>query len=662
MTRPGLSPADLFRLEVPAAPAVASSGAIAYLRQRNDAIADEGGSELWRLDPDGSDHRRLVQNEFRILSFAWSPCGAKIVYVAREPLDAAGRAAAHRLMVLDVVSGDVSKLASLEYEPRMLAWAPDGQRIAFVMAVRRSSASLVRMPASPPGAHWAPRARYIDRSNYRFEGAGLVEHSDGIFLVPGLGGEVARLGTAEVRGGGVMPGCLSWMPDGASILFASDLGEDWDARGLHTDIHAIDVATGETRPLTDATQGTNSYPVPAPDGEWIACLGCEDRALFHLQPQLRLLRRDGSELRVLLDMDRDILSPAWDAAGEGLYFAYFDSGVDKLAHVDRQGRWHVVADSIGGAATPNINLFGTTYGVARDYLVTTTSTADAPSQIAVVRNGECAAITDLNQGWLSADMLGSVTEVRWASSLDGREIQGWLLRPPGFDPNRSYPLIVEIHGGPNAAYGPKFSFAFQTWAAAGYLVFYPNYRGSTSYGREFVEITQFDYPQQEHHDILSGIDAVQALGGVDAGNVFILGASAGGTLTAWTLAKSARFRAAVCMHPFINYSSFSLTWDLSASYAGRWSKRPVWEDPEWAWSHSPLSLVGQISTPTLVVVGDRDQRTPPGEGEQLYQALKLRGIPTALLIRAAVGHGIGRPSQEIETLLHIMRWFELHRR
>lgn len=661
MTQPGLCPADLFRLEVPAAPAVSNVGVIAYLRQRSDATLDEVVSELWLLNPDGSGHRRLVSNEPCIASFAWSPCGSKIAYVAREPLDAAGQAT-HRLMVLDVESDNVSELAAVEYEPRMLAWSPDGQRIAFVMGVKLAAAPLIQMPVPPPGAHWAPRARYIDRCNYRFEGVGLIECTEAIFIVPSLGGDMVRLGAVEIRGGGLMPGCLSWMPDGTSILFASDLDEGWDARGLHTDIHLIDVATGATRPLTDKTQGTHGFPVPSPDGEWIACLGFADQELFHLQPQLRLMRSDGSQLRVLLDMDRDILSPAWDAAGEGLYFAYFDGGIDKLAHVDLRGRWRVVADSIGGAAAPNINLFGTTYGVARDWLVTTTSAADAASQIAVVRNGEVSAITALNEDWLSADMLGGVAEVRWNSSLDGREIQGWLLRPPGFDPRRSYPLIVEIHGGPNAAYGPKFSFAFQTWAAAGYLVFYPNYRGSTSYGREFVELTQFDYPQQEHHDILSGIEAVQALGSVDADNVFILGASAGGTLTAWTIAKSARFRAAVCLHPFINYSSFSLTWDLSGPYAGRWSKRPVWEDPEWAWSHSPLSLVGDISTPTLVVVGERDQRTPPGEGEQLYQALRLRGIPTALLIRAAVGHGIGRPSQEIETLLHIMRWFELHRR
>lgn len=662
MTRPRLNPADLFRLEIPAAPAVSRSGAIAYLRQRSDAMADAAVAELWTLDPDGSGHRRLAPGEPHVLSFAWSVCGSKIAYVAREPPPDAAAQTPYRLMVVDVASGSELRIATVACEPRMLAWAPDGQRIAFVMAVKHSPPALVQMPTPPPGANWAPRARYIDQSNYRLEGVGLIEHSDGLFIVRSGGGDVARLGQVELRGGGLVPGCISWLPDGTSILFASNLCESWDTQLFHTDIHVIDVATGASRRLTDPAQGTHGFPVPSPDGQWIACLGFQDHALFHEQTQLRLMRSDGTQLRVLLDIDRDILSPAWDLAGAGLFFAFFDAGVDKLAHVDLQGRWRSVADSIGGSATPNINLFGTQYGVGSDFVVTTTSAATAPPQLAVVRGGEVTAITALNESWLSPDMLGSVAEISWASALDGREIQGWIVRPPDFDPSRAYPLIVEIHGGPNAAYGPKFSFAFQTWAAAGYVVFYPNYRGSTSYGREFVEVTQFDYPQQEHHDILSGVAAVQARGGIDAGNVFILGASAGGTLTAWTIAKSTQFRAAVCQHPYINYASFSLSWDLSAPYTGRWSPKPAWEDPQWAWSHSPLSLVGDIETPTLVVVGDRDQRTPPGEGEQLYQALKLRGVATALLVREAVGHAIGRPSQEIEMLLHIMRWFELHRR
>ncbi len=231
------------------------------------------------------------------------------------------------------------------------------------------------------------------------------------------------------------------------------------------------------------------------------------------------------------------------------------------------------------------------------------------------------------------------------------------MYPPGFDPAQAHPLIVEIHGGPNAAYGPKFSWLFQCWAAAGFVVFYPNYRGSTSYGRDFVNVLQQGHPNHEHEDILSGVAAVESLGGIDPQRLYIAGASAGGTLTAWTIGHSNRFRAAVVMHPAINLSSFLLTWDLTWLYARRWLPRTVWEDPVAAWAHSPLSLVGNVRTPTLVVVGDHDQRTPPGEGEQYYNALKQRHVETALLIREGVGHARARPSQDIELNLHILRWF-----
>lgn len=183
MTRPRLNPADLFRLEIPAAPAVSRSGAIAYLRQRSDAMADAAVAELWTLDPDGSGHRRLAPGEPHVLSFAWSVCGSKIAYVAREPPPDAAAQTPYRLMVVDVASGSELRIATVACEPRMLAWAPDGQRIAFVMAVKHSPPALVQMPTPPPGANWAPRARYIDQSNYRLEGVGLIEHSDGLFIV-----------------------------------------------------------------------------------------------------------------------------------------------------------------------------------------------------------------------------------------------------------------------------------------------------------------------------------------------------------------------------------------------------------------------------------------------------------------------------------------------
>lgn len=653
MSRPRLQPENIFELEVPSAPAVARSGLVAYLRRRYDRDEDRILRELWCVETDGRNHRRLAPGERDIPSFAWGPAGSRLAYAARsDPTDDAD--SRHRLMQLDALSGNASCICELPHEPRLITWSPDGRKLAFVMAVRRPDRELVPRP-SGDNNRWAPRARYIDDPFYRLEGVGLIEHTDQLFVVDMPAGQPQMLPGAELRGGGLLPFGIAWRPDSSELLFASNLDADWQRRQCHADVYAIDPASGRLTRLT--REPVSACPVASPDGQWIAFLGFEDRSLFHHQPKLWLMRADGSDARVLLDIDRDLFTPAWDAQSRGVYFSYFDAGVDKVGFVDLAGQWRDVAHPIGGTATPNINIFGSEISVGPDFVVATTSAADRPPQVALARDGTLQPLTDLNADWNQRHGTTRVREVRYRSSLDGEPMQGWLVYPPDFDPRRRYPLIVEIHGGPNAAYGPKFSFTFQCWAAAGFVVFYPNYRGSTSYGSRFVNFIQQGHPQHEHEDILAGVAAVETLGGIDSSRLFLLGASAGGTLTAWTLGKSDRFRAAVCMHPCINYSSFALSWDLSSLYARRWLPRPVWEDPAAAWAHSPLSLVRNIRTPTLVVVGDRDQRTPPGEGEQLYNALQQRGVETALLIRHGVGHAPSRPSQDIELNLHILRWF-----
>ena len=257
-------------------------------------------------------------------------------------------------------------------------------------------------------------------------------------------------------------------------------------------------------------------------------------------------------------------------------------------------------------------------------------------------------------------VLGAVEEIWYESSFDKRKIHGWIVKPPDFDPSKKYPFILEIHGGPRANYGPRFTAEIQLYAAAGYVVLYVNPRGSTSYGSEFAKLIDPGYPSQDHDDLMSGVDAILTKGYVDPERLFITGGSAGGLLSSWAIGKTNRFRAAVVAKPVMNWFSKELTTDSVDQYKYVFGKLP-WEDPEKYFKHSPISLVGNVKTPTMVMVGESDHRTPPSEAEQFYQALKLQKVDTVFVRIPGASHGITtRPSNLIGKVAHVLQWFADH--
>jgi acylaminoacyl-peptidase len=268
----------------------------------------------------------------------------------------------------------------------------------------------------------------------------------------------------------------------------------------------------------------------------------------------------------------------------------------------------------------------------------------------------------VNQDLLAQRTLGQVEEIWYQSSHDGLDIQGWIVKPPGFDPSRRYPLILEIHGGPFADYGDRFSIEKQIMASAGYVVLYTNPRGSTSYGEEFGNLIHHAYPGDDFFDLDSGVDAVIEQGYIDTNQLFVTGGSGGGVLSTWTIGRTDRYRAAVVFYPVINWYSFALTSDIPVLVTKYWFPVPPWEDPEGYMERSTLSLVGNVTTPTLLMTGEADFRTPMSETEQYYQALKLRGVETVLLKAPGESHGIwGRPSHFMQKMSYLVGWFEEHR-
>ncbi|MEG1028728.1 MAG: S9 family peptidase, partial [Brevundimonas sp.] len=391
--------------------------------------------------------------------------------------------------------------------------------------------------------------------------------------------------------------------------------------------------------------------------------GYDDQRMGYHNARLYVMDRDGANRRVLTaSLDRSVQSPVWSQDGRSVLIAYDDHGSTTVARVTLDGAVSTVVQGLSGDDIGR-PYSGGDFSVADDGAVAfTRGTALRPADIHVLRQGRQTQLTRLNADYLAGKTLGAVQRLEIASSHDGRTIESWLTLPAGYVEGQKYPLILEIHGGPFAAYGPHFATDNQLFAAAGYAVLSVNPRGSTSYGEEFANLIHHDYPSHDYDDLISSVDAVIARGVADPNRLFVTGGSGGGVLTAWIVGKTDRFKAAASQKPVIDWASFVLTADNPAFFARYWFGEYPWENPEAYWRRSPLSLVGNVKTPTLVVVGDEDYRTPVSESEQYYSALQLRGVPTALVKIPGVGHSLAvRPSQNAARINAILAWFDRYK-
>jgi dipeptidyl aminopeptidase/acylaminoacyl peptidase len=458
-------------------------------------------------------------------------------------------------------------------------------------------------------------------------------------------------------------GPLSWTPDGQYLIATGNRTENWRREPVNTEIYRVSLADGTIGALT-SRDGPDGAAEVAPDGKSIAFLSFDDKSLSYQNVELNVMALDGSNSRSLTgSLDRTIDDVRWAHDGRSLYVRYDDRANTRIGRVSLNGRIETVAAGLGGSSLDR-PYTGGQFSVANNGTIAFTgSTPQRPADICVARGARIKQLTHLNDGLLSGKTLGEVKPLEVRSSVDQRDVDAWVVTPPGFDRSKKYPLILEIHGGPFAAYGPLFSTDYQLYAAAGYVVLYANPRGSTSYGAEFANLIHHKYPGQDYDDLMSAVDAAIAEGYVDPDNLFVTGGSGGGVLTAWIVGKTTRFKAAVTQKPVINWASTALTTDLPTFMPKYWFGKLPWEDPQAYWKRSPLSLVGSVKTPTLVVVGDQDFRTPLSDSEQYYQALQLRGVPTGLMKVPGASHGglTARPSQSAARASAIVAWFEKYR-
>ena len=650
---PSLAPEDVFSLAYAGDPQVSPDGSfVVYTRNFMDIMEDRRRSNLWRIDIDGNNARPLTTGAVNDRGARIAPDNKRVAYLASD-----GRGV--QIFVRWIDSGETLQLTRLDRAPRSLAWSPDGKWLAFALLAPSKPPVMGKLPDKPRGANWAEPPVVVERAVFRMDGAGPLPYGfNHVFVVSAQGGAPRQLTSGDYNHGG----SIGWSADSRSLYFTGNRHEDAELNPSNSEIYRVGLDGGEIAAITDREGPDNSVDV-SPDGGMLAWTGYDDRVRSYQITRLYVMNADGSGYRELLgDLDRDVSRPRWSADGKGLYFAYDDEGLTKLAYVELKGKLTEVSSELGGLALTRPYLGaqfsvggGNTYAITR-------GDAFTPSDIAAGRGLQAPRrLTRLNANLLDYRELGRVEEFRFPSNYDGEEIHTWVVWPPGFDPSKKYPLLLEIHGGPHAAYGPHFSVEVQLYAAAGYVVVYANPRGSTSYGEAFGSYIHHNYPSEDYDDLMSVVDAVIDRGVIDPDQLYVTGGSGGGVLTAWIVGKTQRFRAAVAAKPVINWISFALSADFAPMFSKYWFPAMPWDDPMGYWERSPLSLAGQVTTPTMLLTGEEDWRTPMWESEQYYQALKLRGVDTALVRIPGASHSIAaRPSQLLAKVSAVLEWFDRH--
>jgi dipeptidyl aminopeptidase/acylaminoacyl peptidase len=658
-----LEPKDLFRMQWAIDPQIRKDGTqIAYARSANDIMTDRQSQSLWLIDTATGAQTPLATGPGWHASPRWSPDGSRIAYLETG---ADGRTQ----ILIHWMRGESASITNLVEAPSDITWSPDGKQIAFIMLGPEAGPTIGKPLVKPPGAQWGDQPLVIDSMNFRADGQGLDQHGFRHLYVMSVdgGGAPRQLTSGPFSDAGP----LAWSPDGKWIFFAGNHDKDWNREpedwARHTamtlSIYRLNLADGNLLQLSHAV-GPYHAPAVSPDGKLVAFLGYDDKHVGNQNVRLNVMDTDGKNQRIIGEsLDRSLSDCQWAADGHSLYIEYVDQGITKVARMSLNGRIEPLASDLALVmGSSQLPYSGGEFTVSSKGAVAYTGGgADHLPEVYLARDGKAQRLTDLNSELLTEVSIGKLSSLPVKSSTDGRSIDAWELLPPNFDPAKKYPLILEIHGGPYASYGPTFSADYQFYAAAGYIVVYGNPRGSTSYGEEFANLIYNNYPSHDYDDLVSIVDAAIQKGGVDPDNLFVTGSSGGGVLTSWIVGKTHRFRAAVTQRPVINWTSWLLTTDMGAFGARYWFKQMPWDDQETYWKHSPLALVGNVTTPTMVLVGLNDLRTTVGEAEQYYQALQLRHVPTELYEIPGAAHVVIRPSQLAAQSTAIVEWFGRYR-
>ncbi|MGE5358437.1 MAG: S9 family peptidase [Bacteroidales bacterium] len=637
-----------FQMESVSSPQISPDGSqIVFSRGFVDIMKDQNSSNLWIIDVKGERLRQLTDGAWRDSSPAWSPDGKRIAFLS-------DRSGSTQIHVMWADTRETLQLTRVERAPAGLKWSPDGKLLLFTTSIPDDTPLLpVKLPATPRGAQLARGAVIVDRLSWGSDGIGPTTKTFAqVFTVDSVVGGTPR----QITSGNYGHNAPEWSPDGKTIYVSAIRKPDAEYLNGDSEIYAIDVTSLEVKTLTDR-KGPDGNPTVSPDGKWIAYSGYDDKNLTSALASIYVMDSAGGAKRLWAgSLPSSPGEMEWAADGSGIYYA-----------MEERGETNEYFLPIAANATPRKVTSGnhvlTALSFARTGQVAAirslTSRPPVLVTFALAKPSEVRTLVDVNADVLDGVTLGSSEELSFTAP-DGLKIQGWLMKPANFVAGKKYPMVLWIHGGPWSMYNVGWSWAFQNWAAHGYAVLWTNPRGSTGYGQDFVNGIQFSYPGKDYDDLMAGVDAALATGWVDKDNLFVCGGSGGGVLTAWIVGHTNRFRAAVSMRPVIDWQSFVGITD-GPNWYRQFQKYP-WEDPMEYAVRSPLHYVANVTTPTMVMTGESDLRTPIPQTEEFYRALKIVKKADTLMVRMPEEfHGWRRPSHQLLQQLYLMAWFEKYR-
>ena len=576
----------------------------------------------------------------------WSPDGSKIAFIKK------GEPNGTQIFIKYLgVEGEPTQITKLEKSPSSMEWSPDGKFIAFLMHVSSEAAlDPIGVPERPKGATWTKGPQVIDQVDYSQDRVGFLERGfRQIFVVPSEGGTARQITFGEFDD---ISGGISWLKDSESIVFSSYQKEDAEYARGQSNLYSVNINNLNLIELT-SREGTESSPTVSPDGSKIAFVGSTWTKNFYHDRKMYVMDIDGSNLRCITESLDQTPSPGvWGKNSSGVYFNVREFGQSNVYHADIKGKVKKITN--GNHMLTMNDLVGS------DAVATWTDPAN-PSDIisfSIDKPNKINRLTDVNKDIFYNVDFGEVEEITY-KSVDEKYVQGWIVKPPNFDSNKKYPLVLRIHGGPHSMYHVGFNYNFQLHAAQDQVVLYTNPRGSTGYGYDFANAIQNAYPGNDYDDIMYGVDEVISRGYIDENRMYVYGGSGGGVLTSWIVGKTDRFAAASVNYPVTNWFSFVGTTDGATWYYN--FKNYPWEDPSEHIKRSPLMYVANVKTPTMLMCGEEDLRTPISQTEEYYQALKMNKVPTVMIRFKDEYHGTSsKPSNFLRTHGYINAWFDKH--